>query len=290
MLKPIDNLFHFTKSVDIIIDIFKNGFKASYANEELAGKNIKVAQVSFSNILLRDVGDEEVLSYGHYAVCLTRDWGIKNQVNPVLYTFPGGGLENSVATLIENSLFLKYITNFKETIAKYSGVQKGEPISKYMKLDGTSKEVNDMLDYLSVKYDEDLIQIVSRLSSKTNDTNFWIVQLTKPYKVKDKEGKEFIAYNDREWRKVYEDLPFLMEGSDEFTKWDKSEKPHFDKDPWLLKFDVSDVRAVLVKDEKEIDKMISFLKNHYGEKEIMSRLNNGNLYVGTQKMLEKNNF
>lgn len=290
MLKPIDNLFHFTKSFDVIVDIFQHGFKPSYANEGLAGRNIKVAMVSFSNILLRDVGDEEVLSYGQYAVCLSREWGIRNQVNPVLYTFAEGNLENSISTLIENSLFLKHVTNFKDLIEKYSGAQKGEPISKHMKLDGTSKEVNDMLDYLSVKYDEDLIGIVSRLSSKTNDTNFRIVQLTKSYKVKDKEGKEFIAYNDREWRKVYDDLPFVMEGSPEFEKWEKTDKPHFDKDPYLLKFDLIDVRAVMVRDEAEIDKMISFLIGQFGEKEIRVRLDKGTLIIGTQKMLEKNSF
>ena len=289
MLKNIDHLFHFTEKYDTIIDIFKNGFKPSYANEQLGKQDIKVAMISFSNVLLRDVGDEEVFNYGPYALCLTRDWGIKNQVNPVLYTYDEGNLESSINILLENSLFLKYITNFNETIEKYSK-QKGDPISKYMDLSGTSKEAKDVLDYLSVKYDEDLIQIISRLSNKTLDTNFNIVKITKAYKVKDKEGKEFIAYNDREWRKVYDNLPFLMEGSPEFEEWDKKNKPHFEKDPYLLKFELGNLRAVMVETEEKVHDVISFLKGHYGEHEIISLLDKGDLYIGTQKMLEKNNF
>src|SRR5689334_23301426 len=87
MLKQVDHLFHITKKIETVKEIFRYGYKPSYAIETLAGKRIKVLMVSFSNVLLRDVGEQEVINYGSYAVVMTREWGIKNHVNPVVYTY-----------------------------------------------------------------------------------------------------------------------------------------------------------------------------------------------------------
>ncbi len=288
MLKTIDHLVHFTTSMDAIAEIFKYGFKPSYANELLAGRKIKVPMVSFCNILLRDSGNSEVLSYGDYGVLLTREWAIGNQLNPVIYTYDEGLLNNAIQIFLENSLFLTFMTRYKDTIKKYSDA-KGPPISKYMDLSNTSKQAKAILDYLSTKYDEDLIHLLSEHSKAIHETNFRIVTLTKPYKVNNNKGNAFIAYNDREWRKIYPDLKFLMEEDDEYEKWEKTAKPHFHKDPYLLHFNLSDVKAIMVKDDAETDTVINMLRKQYGQ-EADDSLKSGALQIGTKEKLEEQNF
>lgn len=289
MLKQVDYLFHFTKTTEALKKIFQHGFKPSYANEKLADRNIKVPMVSFSNILIRDVGEKEVIYYGGYAICMAREWAIKNRINPVVYTYNDGLLYNALNTFIDNSTFLAFLNDLKEKIKEISDCKCG-PISKMMKLTNTSAESVAMLDYLSMHYNEELIQIVSKHSKTFHDTNLAIITLTKPYKVTTAEGKEFIAYNDREWRKLYPDLSFLVEESEDYKKWDKEAKPHFHKDPYLLEFAIQDVKAVLVDKETDIADLVEEINKQYGKELIDDLLSKKHLNIGTKEMLEKENF
>lgn len=289
MLKQIDFLYHFTRDLETLKEIFKHGFKPSYAKEQLADINILVPMVSFSNILLRDVGEDEVLNYGDYAIALTREWGIGNQVNPVVYTYEKGMLYNALNTFLHNSIFLSRIQEYKDYFKKFSDCKCG-PFSKLIYLTNTSKEVMDILDYLSIKYDEHLVEILSNHAKTIHETNFPIITLTKPYKVVSSKGKEFIAYNDREWRKLYSDLKVIFESDPEYDKWVSSKKPHFNDEPYLLKFGMEDVMAILVKETDEIPKVIHELKSIPNFSEIDKLIANNSIIIGTKDQLEAANF
>ncbi len=269
MLKRIDYLYHFTKDINILVEIFKHGFKTSYAKETLADKNIIVPMVSFSNILLRDVGTNEVLNYGDYAICLSREWGLANDINPVVYTYENGLLYNALSTFLYNSLFLSKIQEYKTHLKYFSDCKCG-PFSKQIHLTNTPKEVMDILDHLSTKYDENLVDILSKVTNG--------------------QGTEFIAYNDREWRKLFSDLKIHFEGDSEYEKWTKTAKPHFNDKPYLLTFNIEDVKAILVKSKDEIDIVINELKNNFGEKSVDIQIASGSLIVATKDTLEANNF
>ena len=289
MLKRIDYLYHFTKDINVLFEIFRHGFKTSYARETLADKNVIVPMISFSNILLRDVGTDEVLNYGDYALCLSRDWGIANDTNPVVYTYEKGLLNRALSTFLFNSLFLSRIQQFKPKLKEISDCKCG-PFSKLISLTNTPKEVMDILDHLSMKYDDNLVDILSNHAKTIYDTNMPILTLTKQYRVVNAQGKEFIAYNDREWRKLYSDLPIYFEGDNEYEQWTKTPKPHFSDKDHVLTYKIEDIKAVLIKDKSEVDEVIKVLKQVFGDNAVDTQLGNGSLLIGTKDILEGKNF
>lgn len=289
MLKRIDYLYHFTGDFPVLMNILNEGFKPSYAKEILADKNIIVPMVSFSNILLRDVGTEEVLNYGSYAVCLSREWGIRNSLNPVVYTYDEGALKESLNTFFYHSIFLSRVGQFKSYMKKISDGKLGK-FSTIMSLTNTPHAVIDTLDYLTEKYDESLVDILNNLFKTVFDANLGILKLTKHYKVMNGKGVEFIAYNDREWRKLYHNLDFHVEGSNEYATWTKTQKPHYNEDEFRLRFGLEDLEAILVKNEEEIKMVCEELSKLYGEENLESRLKSKILKIGTKEFLEANNF
>src|SRR3954467_12670457 len=106
MLNLVNHLSHFTRSYNALESIVKEGFMPSYAKEKLAKREVMVSMISFSNVLLRDVGDEEVLSYGQYALIFDRDWGIANILNPVSYTYEDGLLDEALTNILKSTIFL----------------------------------------------------------------------------------------------------------------------------------------------------------------------------------------
>jgi hypothetical protein len=289
MLRRIDYLYHFTKDINVLFEIFRYRFKTSFTRETLADKNVIVPMISFSNILLRDVGTDEVLNYGDYALCLSREWGIANDINPVVYTYEKGLLNKALSTFLFNSLFLSRIQQFKPKLKELSDCKCG-PFSKLVSLTNTPKEVMAILDHLSMEYDDNLVDILSNLARTIYDTNMRILTLTKQYKVANAQGKEFIAYNDREWRKLYSDLPIYFEGDNAYEHWTKTNKPHFSDKDHVLTYKIEDIKAVLVKDKPEIDEVINVLKHVFGDNAVDTQLANGSLLIGTKDTLEENNF
>ncbi len=177
-MKSIDHLFHFTNDINSVKEIVREGFKPSYAKETLDNKNILVPMVSFSNILLRDVGTAEVIFYGQYAVCFNRDWGINHQVNPVVYTYDNGILHKALSKILYSTIFLKVMQTYKSS---FQGLGKnGIPFSKQIKLSNTPKEVMDILDYVTLHYDAELVDVLSNHAKSIYETNFPILTLTKP--------------------------------------------------------------------------------------------------------------
>lgn len=289
MLKQVDHLFHFTKDMASTKDIFKFGFKPSYAKEKLDNKNIIVPMVSFSNILMRDVGTDEVIFYGDFAVCFERQWGIANKIDPVIYSYEQGLLHSALNTFLFSSIFLKHIQTYKKYLKIFSEKNYG-PFSKRISLSNTPKEVMDILDYLSTKYDENLLIVFSNYARMIYDTNLPILTLAKPYKVVSAKGQEFIAYNDREWRKLYPQLPIYFEGDLEYEEWDKKPKPHFDQDEYLLKFSIEDVKAVLVKDSKDIADLTEYLYKLFGRSTIEELVVKKRIIIDTKENLIKCGF
>lgn len=84
-------LFHFTKNIDFLRDILKNGFWPRYCLEDANWYSISSGDyyiaypmVCFCDIPLSRV-DEHVNFYGNYGVGVTREWAESNGLSPVLY-------------------------------------------------------------------------------------------------------------------------------------------------------------------------------------------------------------
>jgi len=265
------------------------GFKPSYANEKLDDKNVLVAMVSFSNILLRDVGKTEVIFYGHYAIGFKREWGITNLINPVVYTYEKGILHKALSQILYSTIFLKVMLTYKSHFKEFSEKGYG-PFSKRIHLTNTPKEVLDILDFLTTNYNEDLVTILSNHAKSIYDTNFPILTLTKPYQVSNNEGKQFIAYNDREWRKLYSELGVVFEGDKEYEEWDKKDKPHFSEVKYRLKFDIADIKTIMIESEKEYNEVISTLKTSFDPNLVDRLIKESSLVIGTREQLVAKGF
>ncbi len=101
-----NTVFHFTKSIDNLEGILKTDFCPQFCYEDFFGtisdtKNAEkgVPMVCFCDIPLSQIR-RHVDNYGDYALGLSKDWAIKNQINPVFYTYPTSDLANKLTVLL----------------------------------------------------------------------------------------------------------------------------------------------------------------------------------------------
>jgi hypothetical protein len=86
------SLFHFTKSIESLCGILKNGFYPRYSFEDLRWLDPALGTVGrpivcFCDIPLGRISDH-VAYYGSYGIGLTRRWGISRGLNPLMYVSP----------------------------------------------------------------------------------------------------------------------------------------------------------------------------------------------------------
>lgn len=94
MSKPkSNNLFHFTKHIDALKNILLHGLYPRYCLEDVTwfGMTGHVAypMVCFCDIPLSRIG-EHTGFYGSYGIGLTKEWGLKNKLSPVIYCSSDG--------------------------------------------------------------------------------------------------------------------------------------------------------------------------------------------------------
>ena len=100
-----DNLFHFTKSIEILKSIMKYGIQPKYCLEDFqwfgdVDVNFLAIPIScFCDIPLSRIS-EHTEFYGQYGIGLKKEWGLKNNLNPVIYCS-----ENSNVTEITKYLY-----------------------------------------------------------------------------------------------------------------------------------------------------------------------------------------
>lgn len=94
-----NSIIHYTDNFDALKNILSDGFKIKYCLEKLKvgdlTSNAAHPMISFCDIPLSG-SQQHFDSYGKYGIGLTKEWAVKNGVNPVIY-------------IDENSLFAKSI-------------------------------------------------------------------------------------------------------------------------------------------------------------------------------------
>ncbi|MBH1663625.1 hypothetical protein I5U73_00415 [Stenotrophomonas maltophilia] len=98
-----NSVIHFTKKKESLFGILQEGFKVKYCREEiiLDGFIIKlhIPMISFCDIPFSKIKDH-VSKYGGYGIGLSREWAIKNRLNPVLYIQGESSLAQSYRDLV----------------------------------------------------------------------------------------------------------------------------------------------------------------------------------------------
>jgi hypothetical protein len=302
VLKKADNLYHFVNDnhlsgIKKLECILKDGFMPSYAEETISQREFLQPMVSFSNILLRDVGEGELIHYGHRAIGLSRDWGTKNNINPVIYNYhesiQSKALEYSFfESIIPNAILSdqKMLSNVISINQCCGGFSKN--ISSSYQGKGISQEMNKIIDSLTEETSPMLIKALNEYLIKIQKNAFNIAFLTKPYKVKLKGGGIGIAYNDREWRKIYPDLGMVFKYEadkeevkenirKEYKNMKAKPKPHLRDEDYRLKFDLENIKVIVVKYQKEIDEIIQFMSRIFNKHKLNSLIESEQLLIGT---------
>ncbi|WP_165835670.1 abortive infection system antitoxin AbiGi family protein [Stenotrophomonas sp. SPM] len=98
-----NSLIHFTSSIDSLLGILEGGFKLKYCREEfsLIGSDevLHVPMVSFCDIPFSQVVNH-IERYGCYGIGLSKEWAVRNRLNPVLYVQDNSLLANSYYSLM----------------------------------------------------------------------------------------------------------------------------------------------------------------------------------------------
>lgn len=113
-----NTLFHFTSKRDYLISILKNNFRPRYCLEDLTCLmpdallpdliNIAIPMTCFCDIPLSNIG-KHLNTYGKYGIGLTKKWGMKKGLNPILYVHKDSDLWK---TIDENDkAILKYLND-----------------------------------------------------------------------------------------------------------------------------------------------------------------------------------
>jgi hypothetical protein len=104
-----NTLFHFTNKIEHIINILENDFRPHYSLEDynvifstppVEYLELAIAMVSFCDIPLSQTG-EHLNTYGNYGIGLTKEWGNKQGITPILYTHRESSLVGCIRKLIE---------------------------------------------------------------------------------------------------------------------------------------------------------------------------------------------
>lgn len=103
MLPKSNCLFHFTKSIDSLKGILERGFYPRYSLEDataLGHEYIGYPMVCFCDIPISRIA-EHTAFYGECGIGMTKEWGLKNKLAPLIYA-PAEGVVPSLANFIRN--------------------------------------------------------------------------------------------------------------------------------------------------------------------------------------------
>ena len=114
-----NTLIHITKNKTSLKGILSNDFKIKYCLEKTRSASFDyifgVPMVSFCDIPLSQVKNH-IKSYGSYGIGLSREWAIKNGLNPVLYIEENSVLaEHTFDVLYDKVLENKKVEELTET-------------------------------------------------------------------------------------------------------------------------------------------------------------------------------
>lgn len=171
------SLFHYTKQREFLIGILKNGLYPNYCKEQYLGGGkdeiIGIPMVCFCDIPIMRVQDFSG-DYGKFAIAFSKDWLLKQSINPVFYVHDDG---------------LKKTLTFFRTVEKH-----------FREVAQTDEDtVKIALNILDQQQLNKFANFVRAMQTKyANDT---LLGYVKPYETKDEKGVR-VNYTECEWRYI----------------------------------------------------------------------------------------
>lgn len=133
-----NTLIHFTNTKDNLKQILKENFRLFFCKELVTLGTLEMQflspMVSFCDIPLSEIKDH-IEKYGSYGIGLTKEWGVKNGMNPVLYLSQNSILSEAIIKTLKHfcnvprikdltkeqkdlAEVLRYIKNYEGVLAR----------------------------------------------------------------------------------------------------------------------------------------------------------------------------
>ncbi len=237
-----NTLFHFTGDIKNLLGILTNNFYPRYCLEDHSAffptldKKLTekaIPMVCFCDIPLSSIRNH-IEVYGRYAIGLKKEWGVKNQICPIMY-------------YCENSISVEMISHFFDSIYRQIDESKG-----YLARAENQDEPSDGTN---------MIQSNSWELAGIHNGLIRITGFTKQYSgTVSKNGKEIDNvrfYDEREWRYVPDFIshpqlfPPPISRNDFANKKNEANKK-LETDETTLKFTPSDIKYIILSKEEEI--------------------------------------
>ncbi|WP_340067342.1 abortive infection system antitoxin AbiGi family protein [Ascidiimonas aurantiaca] len=189
-----NTLFHFTRNKNFLTSILKNGIYIRYSLESYGNiingkKELVLPMTCFCDIPLSKIKNH-TSKYGSYSIGLSKEWGIKNGLSPVIYT-------------TEKSETANILNRLTSDLDKFFNIDDNEENKEFISLNKTLTEdqkntlESDKFDFLASQ-NEKIFELSIQLGH--------FLKYIKPYQGKGySNGKEFgnvKFYDEREWRYV----------------------------------------------------------------------------------------
>ena len=236
-----ETLFHFTDSLKNIKSILAKKFMLSYCHESFSIDdevifNHYFPMISFCDLPLT-LAKDHIYKYGSYAIGLSKDWGIRNKLNPVIY------IEKNSIVASDLKIALKA---FKKMSDDYYEIKKLQ-----------TENQKKMLDVL---FDSMKKAAFSNLSFMRNIKNYQAELKRKDIIV----DKNYRFYDEREWRfmpSFEDDRVDPMLDENKYKKLRGSLRMKLLIDKIILNFTVDDIKYLIVKSNVDIPKLVRFIKS-----------------------------
>lgn len=237
------SLFHYTKFQNLK-DILSKGLVPNYCSEDLStGETefvIGLPMVCFCDIPLTR-SDEFTNRYGQHAIALSKEWAIKNNINPILYTVD----ENIIVSL-------KFYKSYEQELYHEVVDAGGNPHSLKINL----KDPNSL---------KKMVPFINH--NNAYFANRKLFGYMKRYESEWK-GKPLVNYVENEWRYVVGETlktPWFWSRKD-YMNWrgdvDKPKpKPKEDLVNNSLTFSVNDVTHIILEKENQVTRMIHYINS-----------------------------
>lgn len=274
-----DNLFHFKSNIDSLNSILTNGFRHNLWAETIPYKNSQQFNFMccFCDIRIEDTKFHRTI-YGDNAIVLTKEWGLRNNVNPVRYvTTTSPGLSQNYIGIKNRYREIRKITcDHLDTVAMHYLIFSVLKMENKLSFDSATEELVLNPDFLNEfdKLEKEYVGIIEYLKETPHIKPFakftrslcdMLGELHNELEKRDslmrayKEDfthpatnitiKDKVLYDEREWRSV------------KYADYADSQQASVDKflpKKYNLFFSDTDVLAILLKDQENLE----IVKNH----------------------------
>lgn len=131
-----NTLFHFTSKAEYLIGILTNNFIPRFCHEQVLfngkpnGARIEAAipMICFCDISLGQINNH-IHTYGSYGIGMSKEWGIKKKLNPIIYINENSIVADAIVNLsthIVREEVSKTVDREFSTITKYFKPYKGD--------------------------------------------------------------------------------------------------------------------------------------------------------------------